>query len=383
MLLSGRHSPAFALIAAQMSIACGTAGRPATVVPNVISSPDDGAPLSDFEVTSVQTCVAVVATEDRLYALLEDRTVLVVAPMSRDSQLTCSADSRILPPSLPHASVLTVAACSASQLSDFGPALRICASDGRNEVECIGSNASETLVPGRDTHLSGWEPVHFPPQPKAASMACSSTCVAVSDQNVACSGPVHTAEGRAISGVTLEGPNEEGQVQLCAGSEYHCALRGGRVWCWGFNRSGQVSELPSFDGTAVARVPPMGNLSNALALYCGLFAACAVTSSRSLTCWGNFVHFTGGRSPRNFDFESDIIDVAVTTNQVCALQRNHTVACYRRLPGASTMESYSYRLGSLEFSSIYAGDGWLCGLSNAGGLACLREGARLCAPTSL
>jgi len=249
----------------------------------------------------------------------------------------------------------------------------------------MGSNADEAIIPGRNGHLTMWERVQFSPQRRSVSMACSSSCVALADHRVCCFGPVHTAEGGAISDVVLDGSSgvEDDRVQLCAGSEYHCALLGGRVWCWGYNRSGQVRETPLFERATVARVRPMAGVVGASGLYCGSFAACATTSARQLTCWGSFAHFLAPESSQTFQFDSDIVDVAVSSSQACALLANRTVICHRRLPEARATTRFSYRLGGLELVSVYVGDKWVCGLSSAGSLACLRDAVVLCMPTDI
>jgi hypothetical protein len=83
-------------------------------------------------------------------------------------------------------------------------------------------------------------------------------------------------------------PGLSGVEVVVAGRLHGCALVAGRVWCWGYNRSGQLG-----DGGAEARGRPerIEGLEGVVALAAGRDHACARTASGETWCWG-------GRFPR-------------------------------------------------------------------------------------
>lgn len=74
-------------------------------------------------------------------------------------------------------------------------------------------------------------------------------------------------------------------VQVGGGSDHTCALRkDGTVWCWGLNQLGQLGQGSS-GGSPPGPAQVMG-LGGVTALAVGRNHSCAITTDRSLYCWG-------------------------------------------------------------------------------------------------
>jgi len=72
---------------------------------------------------------------------------------------------------------------------------------------------------------------------------------------------------------------------ISAGNAFTCGLReGGRLWCWGFNRFGQVGAgMPEAEVTTPRQVLPSTSWK---AVAAGGNHACAIQSDDTLWCWG-------------------------------------------------------------------------------------------------
>jgi hypothetical protein len=106
---------------------------------------------------------------------------------------------------------------------------------------------------------------------------------------------------------------------VASGSDFSCALGGGRVWCWGQTASGRIGnpsvtpvacggnlcdpqptpvQASGLDGGST-QVPDAGANQNPLtgvtSLVVGVTFACALDTSGAIWCWGNSV--TGGVMP--------------------------------------------------------------------------------------
>jgi alpha-tubulin suppressor-like RCC1 family protein len=76
-------------------------------------------------------------------------------------------------------------------------------------------------------------------------------------------------------------------VQVVVGTRHSCALtRGGSVFCWGANDSGQLGDGSEDTRTDVVQVPGM---TNANSISASLLGACAVNSG-VVNCWGSDAH---------------------------------------------------------------------------------------------
>ena len=73
-----------------------------------------------------------------------------------------------------------------------------------------------------------------------------------------------------------------GGSTIVAGGNHTCVLSGGDVWCWGQNSQGQVG-----DGSTADRNVPVKVLSNVADITAGLDYTCAIMVYGQVMCWGN------------------------------------------------------------------------------------------------
>lgn len=82
----------------------------------------------------------------------------------------------------------------------------------------------------------------------------------------------------------------DGVVQITAGLDHACALtRGGKVWCWGANDTGQLGRNAIVDGGACTTACPpveVDGISSAVQVSAGAGFTCAVEKSGVVMCWG-------------------------------------------------------------------------------------------------
>jgi alpha-tubulin suppressor-like RCC1 family protein len=76
------------------------------------------------------------------------------------------------------------------------------------------------------------------------------------------------------------------QAAIAAGDEHTCALKGGQVYCWGYNDYGQLGDGTTTDRTTPTLVADgaMGN-SGVTAVAAGWYHTCALKGGQ-VYCWG-------------------------------------------------------------------------------------------------
>jgi len=75
------------------------------------------------------------------------------------------------------------------------------------------------------------------------------------------------------------------EIRLAIGGFHTCALkRDGTVWCWGYNRYGQLG-----DGTRMDRYTPVQvvNLTDVIQISAGALHTCALKRDGTVWCWGH------------------------------------------------------------------------------------------------
>ena len=159
-----------------------------------------------------------------------------------------------------------------------------------------------------------------------------------------------------------EGICEHDVAELSAGGESACALlANGTLWCWGGNQFGTLGVGPAGDEQCVAANVPVAcryrpvqveGLNDVAHVSEGQLITCAIKRDNSVWCWGKNEHGELGHQPGsngdrtctvNLDASSaafpcnpipkqvpgvSALEVTAGAFHVCAVQTDHSVACW-------------------------------------------------------
>lgn len=169
----------------------------------------------------------------------------------------------------------------------------------------------------------------------------------------------------------------DGVEQIAAGLDHTCALRKGRVYCWGQTlRGDQVSAI----ATAESR------LANISSIDAAGRRTCALGAGGSLYCWGEelgegsqgvpgqvYVHPPSGSIPadlairwgalKQIDFGARVTKVAVGMIHICAITEDHELYCWGSSSGGQLRRPTPMNAAELiaeEVSEVEVGQGWTC-----------------------
>jgi alpha-tubulin suppressor-like RCC1 family protein len=140
-------------------------------------------------------------------------------------------------------------------------------------------------------------------------------------------------------------PLDQVSVLASGGGKHTCALRAGKVLCWGANGSGQLGVDPA---TLVQRpnAVEVAGITDATAIGAADGITCAVRAGGSVWCWGSAdtgqvgdagAAFDGGvvsftpvqiKGPGGIGNLSDVVTVAPGRRHVCARKVDNTVWCW-------------------------------------------------------
>jgi len=168
------------------------------------------------------------------------------------------------------------------------------------------------------------------------------TCAILDDGSVSCWGDNTfgqlgdgTRSGRSVPQTALL-PLGKSAVAISAGSYHTCAiLDDGSLRCWGDNSFGQLG-----DGTTVERIAPinidLGSSRTALGISSGESHTCAILDDRSVKCWGENSNGQVGDgtsnnrlSPVSVNIGGDlVIAVSAGSYHTCAVTTDRTVKCW-------------------------------------------------------
>ncbi|MEU4623987.1 fibronectin type III domain-containing protein [Actinoplanes sp. NPDC023801] len=169
-----------------------------------------------------------------------------------------------------------------------------CGMGSDSTVYCWGYNGNGQLGDGSFTNRSTPVPVNTPPGVSFTQFAVGGyhTCGLGSDTKAYCwglgetgqAGNGGTANRSSMAAVTT--PSGVSFTQLTAGSNHTCALGSDtRIYCWGYNRYGQVGDGSATDRLIPVPVdtPPGVSLTR---LAHGWHHTCGLGSDTRTYCWG-------------------------------------------------------------------------------------------------
>jgi len=216
-----------------------------------------------------------------------------------------------------------------------------CAVTRSGSVKCWGSNSYGEL--GNGTTTGSPRPVDvisLTPPIKAVSSGRWFSCALTSSGGVKCWG--YNQSGQLGDGTTENHTTpvdvtglSSGVIAISTGFSHACALlNSGGVKCWGENESGQIGDGTLVDKTSPVDVTGLG--SGVVAISAGGSHTCAITISGNLYCWGyNRYGQIGDGSTTDRVTPTPVSGLGVNATKVsanfkhtCALLSNGTIKCW-------------------------------------------------------
>lgn len=193
----------------------------------------------------------------------------------------------------------------------------------------------------------------------SVSVGEDEACGVLSDGRAACWGDSYTWMGRGSQGepnfhsginYVFTAPNVplENVTQVSVGPKFGCALlASGHVWCWGYNRSGNIG-IPTTRSGVLVNAPYAVEVSPSIADgqqivvagpgtydYSEGAVACVLRTTGEVSCWGGNSGKLGDGSsdtwsvsPRSVTGISTATKIAASKRTVCALLISGAVKCW-------------------------------------------------------
>lgn len=159
--------------------------------------------------------------------------------------------------------------------------------------------------------------------------------------------------------------------KLAAGYDETCAIKSGKVFCWG-QRHERIYSDPGLYRRHPERV---AGISNAVEIVAGFGFMCARSSCGTVSCWGeNDVMQLGDGTdkkrlkPVTVKGLKNAVQVVADYGRACALLRNGTISCWGDRHPIEELKAASSWTGKIE--SISMGAGHMCLLLNNRKVVC-------------
>jgi alpha-tubulin suppressor-like RCC1 family protein len=207
------------------------------------------------------------------------------------------------------------------------------------------------------------------------------TCAVDADERVWCwgwntSGQLGLGDTTNRSEPTLV-PGLEGVVDVRLGSEHTCALDNqGAIWCWGSSDTGQLGIFPSGVHTQPAR---LATPHDAVELAIGSFHGCLRTATGEVRCWGQNALGEVGSGNKNAVFTPIVVSgaagaigLSAATQLSCAQFGRGAISCWGRVQatGGSPDGLTPHAIPGLPSDDLRLGQGQPCALDSSGHVWC-------------
>lgn len=212
-------------------------------------------------------------------------------------------------------------------------AAETCAVAGDGSVSCWGFYYPLAEMAGSPTRITGLSGV------RSVSVAGGARCALATDGSVSCwgfGGSGILGDGRGVDStrvpVAVSGISNAASLAPDAWEHMCSVLQGGRVQCWGSNRSGQLG-----DGSTTNRLVPVfvQQLTGAATVCNGTEHTCALLGDGTVRCWGFLFQGFPGRvsnapvlAPLQIPGLDDIAQMACGGQHSCATRGDGSVWCW-------------------------------------------------------
>lgn len=267
-----------------------------------------------------------------------------------------------------------------------------CAVSNTGTLSCWGYNAGNTFLSTGTSHM--FSAVEVRTGVDDVALGEGHTCVVLTGGTIECIGAdsmgQHGDGEGSSSTASWSGPSGlTGVDKLVSGERHLCALKSGKLLCWGDNSDGQLG-LGNTTGDNVFRSEPVEVpvLSGIDDVSAGGAHTCAVIDGQ-VTCWGQNSNFQAGVSttldvpaPTELVTLSNAVSVHAGTSHTCAKLDTESIVCWgNRLDGrlGDGISSGATNLpqalaGSADINALSLGGRHSCGIDSLGDVYCWGDG---------
>lgn len=184
-----------------------------------------------------------------------------------------------------------------------------------------------------------------------------------------------TIPTRGSTSSTADDDAEHSVVQVAAGIDTTCALtKRGTVYCWGYNKFGQLGDGTKEDRTRPVRL----KVERAVEIALGDFFGCARLDDGGIACWGDRKlgaigdgKSEGSAEPTRLHEFDNLQELSRGLSSTCVVRRDDAVWCWGHLPWQHEPAYAPVEVPVLKgWSHIVLGSTHVCALSPKGQVGC-------------
>ncbi len=175
--------------------------------------------------------------------------------------------------------------------------------------------------------------------------------------------------------LALDDQPEHNVVQVAAGIDRTCALtKAGTVYCWGYNKFGQLGDGTTEDQTRPVRL----KIPRSAEIALGSFFGCARLEDGGIACWGDRKDGAigdgkpeGATEPVRLPDLGNLQELSCGRTSACVVRRDAAVWCWGHLPWLHEPAYAPVEVPSLKgWTQIALGPEHVCARSTTGQVGC-------------